>query len=73
MPGNWATASGPEQLTSQEERILTLFVNGLSKKEIADQLFISVNTVKTHLQHIYQKLNISSRAEARTIVRQVQR
>jgi len=66
-------ASGSALLSSQEERILALFVNGLSKKEIADELFISVNTVKTHLQHIYQKLNVSSRAQARALARRIQR
>lgn len=57
------TVSAP--LSEQEARIFSLFVNGLSKKEIAYQLHISVNTVKTHLQRVYQKLGVTSRAEAR--------
>ena len=66
MPStNAVSTSAIELLTSQEERILYFFANGLSKKEIAEQLLISVNTVKTHLKRIYQKLNVSSRAEAR--------
>jgi len=58
-----------EPLTPQEERSVYLFVNGLSKKEIADELRISVNTVKTHLQRAYHKLNVSTRAEAREMAR----
>ncbi len=65
VSSNHGLSAFPELLSSQEERVFSLFVNGLSKKEIAAQLLISINTVKTHLQRIYQKLNVSSRAEAR--------
>lgn len=58
-----------EPLSLQEQRVLRLFVAGLSKREIAQELVISVNTVKTHLQHIYQKLHVTSRAEAREAAR----
>jgi LuxR family transcriptional regulator, maltose regulon positive regulatory protein len=58
-----------EPLSSQEQRVLRLFVAGLSKPEIAQELVISTNTVKTHLQHIYRKLHISSRVEAREAAR----
>jgi LuxR family maltose regulon positive regulatory protein len=58
-----------ETLSAQEQRVLQLFIAGLSKPEIASELVVSINTVKTHLQHIYQKLNISSRAEAREVAR----
>jgi DNA-binding NarL/FixJ family response regulator len=37
---------------------------GYSSKEIADRLSVSVNTVRTHLQHIYEKLHVRSRTEA---------
>lgn len=60
-----------EALSSQEQRVLRLFVAGFSKPEIAQELVISVNTVKTHLQHIYQKLNVSSRAEARAVAQRL--
>ena len=56
-----------EPLSLQEQRVLRLFVSGLSKPEIAQELVISVNTVKTHLQHIYHKLHVTSRAEAREV------
>jgi LuxR family maltose regulon positive regulatory protein len=60
-----AQSSLVEPLSLQEQRVLRLFVAGLSKPEIARELVISTNTVKTHLQRIYRKLNVSSRAEAR--------
>lgn len=60
-----------EPLTPQEERILILFSSGKTKQEIADDLFISINTVKTHLKRVYQKLGISNRAEARQIARRL--
>jgi ATP/maltotriose-dependent transcriptional regulator MalT len=65
------TASSPviEPLSVQEQRVLRLFVAGLSKAEIASELVISINTVKTHLQRIYRKLNVASRAEVRDVVR----
>jgi LuxR family maltose regulon positive regulatory protein len=60
-----------EPLSVQEQRVLRLFVAGLSKPEIASELVVSINTVKTHLQRIYRKLNITSRAEAREAVRRL--
>lgn len=60
-----------EPLTPQEERILILFAGGKTKQEIADDLFISINTVKTHIKRVYQKLEISNRAEARQIARRL--
>jgi RNA polymerase sigma factor (sigma-70 family) len=51
-------------LTDREREILACAAAGRSNKEIADQLCVSVETVKTHLQHIYQKLSVSGRVEA---------
>ncbi|SMB98641.1 PocR sensory domain-containing protein [Thermanaeromonas toyohensis ToBE] len=51
-------------LTSQEKRILSLIGAGLSNKDIAAKLYISESTVKTHVTHILQKLNLSNRTEA---------
>lgn len=50
-------------LSKQEERIKALMLLGKSNKEIANELFISLSTVKTHITNIYGKLNISSRRE----------
>lgn len=58
-----------EPLSSQEQRVLRLLAAGLSNPEIAEELIVSVNTVKTHLQRIYQKLNVTSRRAARAAAR----
>lgn len=52
------------QLSNREKEVLKLIANGLVSKQIADKLFISVNTVNTHRQHIIEKLNVSNTAEA---------
>jgi DNA-binding NarL/FixJ family response regulator len=53
-----------ESLSQREEEILQQLSKGYSTKEIADHLSVSVNTVRTHLQHIYEKLHVRSRSEA---------
>ena len=53
----------PDRLTPQEERVAKLAATGASNAEIAGALFLSVNTVETHLQHIYTKLGIRSRRQ----------
>jgi LuxR family maltose regulon positive regulatory protein len=53
-----------EPLTSQEERVLRLLAAGWSNQEIARELIISVNTVKYHIKHLYQKLGVSNRLQA---------
>jgi LuxR family maltose regulon positive regulatory protein len=53
-----------EPLSNREMEILKLLSKRLQNKEIAEKLFISPNTVRTHLQNIYQKLNTSSRHQA---------
>lgn len=54
-------------LTPQEQRIVELISENKSNKEIAQELFISVSTVKTHINNIYKKLQISSREELKEI------
>ncbi len=51
-------------LSDRELEILQLLADGLSNKEIADKLFISVQTVKTHIAHIFGKLGVKDRTEA---------
>jgi DNA-binding CsgD family transcriptional regulator/tetratricopeptide (TPR) repeat protein len=51
------------QLTSTEQRVAELAARGLSNKEIARSLFVTVNTVEAHLSHAYAKLGIRSRAQ----------
>ena len=58
------SSSIAESLTSREKEILELLVQGLANKEIAEKLFVSIDTVKTHLKNIFHKLNVSSRLQA---------
>ncbi len=53
-----------EPLTEQEEMVLRLIAAGLNNEEIARTLSITVNTVKTHIRHIFQKLGVSDRTQA---------
>ncbi|MBN1638127.1 MAG: hypothetical protein JW866_04115 [Ignavibacteriales bacterium] len=46
--------------SDRENELIGLLLDGLSKKIIADKLFISINTVKTHISNIYKKLEINS-------------
>src|SRR6516162_2307413 len=57
-------ASDVETLTQREQEILELLAKGYYYKEISDTLSISYNTVRTHLQHIYEKLHVQSRTGA---------
>jgi LuxR family maltose regulon positive regulatory protein len=54
-----------ESLSQQEERVLRLLVAGLSNSEIAQELVVSINTVKTQVKSIYRKLDVHNRREAR--------
>jgi DNA-binding NarL/FixJ family response regulator len=51
-------------LTNREREILALLADGLGNKQIAARLGISANTVKTHLELLFDRLGVSSRAEA---------
>jgi DNA-binding NarL/FixJ family response regulator len=51
-------------LTEREREILAYVASGQGNKEIADHLGVSLDTVKTHLHHIYQKLRVTGRVEA---------
>lgn len=53
-----------EQLTAREREILLLLDQGLRYKEIAEKIFLSVETVRTHIRNIYIKLQVQSRTEA---------
>ncbi|GAA6134567.1 hypothetical protein NBRC116188_13560 [Oceaniserpentilla sp. 4NH20-0058] len=61
-----------EQLTRREEEILRLLAKSMRNQDIADQLGISLPTVKRHIQNIYSKLKINSRTEAALIYTQAQ-
>jgi DNA-binding CsgD family transcriptional regulator len=56
-------AGGVESLTPSERRVAELAAEGLSNRDIAQTLFLTVKTVEGHLSHAYRKLDISSRRE----------
>lgn len=51
-------------LTNREKEILCLVAQGLSNREIAEQLFVSRYTVESHIKHIYRKLSVTKRTKA---------
>jgi DNA-binding NarL/FixJ family response regulator len=63
-PAEIATPPELAELTDRELEILTLVGRGLANPEIARTLFISLATVKSHIRHILQKLNLRDRVQA---------
>lgn len=61
-----------EPLSEREHEVLELLYGGLSNKEIAARLFLSANTVKTHIRNIYGKIGASSRSQAIVRVRELE-
>jgi DNA-binding NarL/FixJ family response regulator len=57
-------ASGLEDLTPREREVLSLLAQGLTNRQIAEALLITPNTTKKHVDHILQKLGVSTRAGA---------
>lgn len=53
-----------QELTKREMEMLELLSKGYRYKEIADKLFISIDTVRTHIRNIYEKLHVNSKLEA---------
>ena len=51
-------------LSTREKEVLEFLVKGMSLKMIGDSLFISYDTVRTHIKHIYEKLHVVSMTEA---------
>jgi DNA-binding NarL/FixJ family response regulator len=51
-------------LTEREKEVLQLIAEGYKNTEIADKLFVSENTVKSHIKNIYIKLDVKNRVEA---------
>jgi LuxR family maltose regulon positive regulatory protein len=59
-----APARAAEPLSRQELQVLRMLGAGYSNAEIGKALFISGNTVKTHLRHVYAKLDVKTRSAA---------
>ena len=53
----------PVALTKREREVAVLAASGITSKDIAERLFVSVRTVDNHLGRVYDKLGIASRAE----------
>ena len=73
QPGSATATTLPllEPLSTQEKRVLRLLAVGLSNPEIARELVVSTNTIKTQVQSIYRKLNVNTRDEAGDMARQL--
>jgi DNA-binding CsgD family transcriptional regulator len=56
-------AAGPAGLTEQEQTVAALVATGLSNREVAAEMLLSVKTVQFHLTRVYAKLGVRSRAE----------
>jgi LuxR family maltose regulon positive regulatory protein len=69
-PNGRRRPSATEALTDRERVVLRLLATTLSQPEIAQELYVSVNTVRTHIQGIYRKLGVASRKEAIATARQ---
>jgi LuxR family maltose regulon positive regulatory protein len=61
-----------EPLTDREREVLVHVSGMLSVAEVASEMYISVNTVKTHLRNIYRKLAVDRRGEAVRLARQLE-
>jgi LuxR family maltose regulon positive regulatory protein len=58
-------------LSAQERKVLRLLAAGNSNAEIARELVVSVNTIRTQVQSIYRKLNVNNRVEASEVARRL--
>jgi DNA-binding CsgD family transcriptional regulator len=58
-----SAVTGPDSLTPTERRVAELVASGLTNRQVAEALFVTVKTVETHLARVFQKLGITTRAE----------
>lgn len=59
-----AAPQPPVELTQQEQRVLTLLAEGYSYQSAADQMRVSVNTIRNYVRKVYEKLHVHSKSEA---------
>jgi DNA-binding NarL/FixJ family response regulator len=64
VPRRREALAGPAGLTAREVEVLVLLARGLSNKQIAERLVITPKTAGNHVEHIYAKIDASSRAAA---------
>lgn len=57
------------ELSDREREVIALIASGESNRAIADELFLSVDTVKTHVRHAFRKLNVHNRTQAAVLAR----
>ena len=67
----WTAPAYPNafELTAREQEVLQEASNGATNREIAEKLWISPHTVRTHLHHIFEKLDVRTRTEAAALLR----
>jgi DNA-binding NarL/FixJ family response regulator len=63
-----SAVTGPDSLTPTERRVAELAASGLTNRQMAEALFVTVKTVETHMARVYQKLGISSRPQLVDII-----
>lgn len=63
-PADLSPTPSPPALTARETEVLRLLADGTGNQEIADSMFISVTTVRNHVQNIFRKLDVHSKLEA---------
>lgn len=62
--GKFVKNDTPSDLTEREAEVLSQIAKGYSNQQISDNLYISLNTVKTHIKNIFQKLEVEDRTQA---------
>ena len=68
IPGDILRKRKPPEFTNREKQALSMVIMGMTNLEIAQKLFISESTVKSHLNTAFRKLGVSSRAEAQQLI-----
>jgi DNA-binding NarL/FixJ family response regulator len=61
----------PSPLSSREFELISDLYDGMTNQQLAEKYFISINTVKTHIRHIFDKLGVQSRTEAMVFLRNI--
>ena len=70
-PSRRPTPEEPPELSERELAVLRLLASPLSRREIANELYVSLNTVKTHTRHVFRKLGVSTRDDATARAREL--